>query len=314
MANFIPIAGAPDGAGGFLIQPEYAGPLVDTIAQETALDKLGVTVERTNTRRKIYSRLVGRPTAGFVDEAADAPVTGAEFGKISIVIKKIATTILYTEEELEDAQSDPEAMLGPEVERAFAVLMDAHALGYASGAAIASQFADENGVAQDVHSHIPAGGQIELGATADAFALAVSAGAAFVEGNGGEVTGVAVANDAKQSFRDARDADGRPLYQPMGGVPGIGTPQVDGVAFTTNLDMFPAGVGKVGAIGGDWAHARLVIRKDVSVKIATEATVLDGANTHRLFQQDKIAVKYTARAGFGLHQGDALFYEVRNAA
>lgn len=314
MANFIPIAGSPDGAGGYLIQPDYAAPLIDAIARETAVDKLGLTIERTNTRKRIYPRLVGRPTAGFVDEAADSPVTGAEFGRITIVVKKIATTILYTEEELEDAYADPESMLGPEVEQAFAVLIDAHILGMSAGAAITSQFTDEGGTAQDLHSQVPAGGEVELGAADDALALALSAGAAYVEGNGGMVTGVAVANDLKQHIRDARDADGRPLYMAAGGVPGLTQPNIDGFAFTTNLDALPAGAGKVAAIGGDWKYGKLVLRRDLSVKVSTEATVLEGANEHRTFQQDKIAVKYTMRAGFGVHQGDKLFFEVLNAA
>lgn len=314
MPNFIPIAGAPDGAGGYLIQPEYAAPLVDAVQRETAIDRVGVKVEQTNTRKKIYPRLVGRPTAAFTDEAADSPVTGAEFGKVSIVVKKISSTILYTEEELEDAYADPQAMLGPEVEQAFGLLIDAHALGLSAGAAIVSSFADEDGNVQDIHSGIPAGGQVELGATNDALALAMSAGAAWVEGNGGTVTGVAIASDARQHIRDARDADGRPLYQTAGGIPGVKDPEIDGLAFTTNLDAFPAGAGKVAAIGGDFAHARLVMRKDISVKVSTDATVVEGANTHRTFQQDKIAVKYTMRVGFGRHQGDKLFFEVRNAA
>lgn len=315
MANYIPIAGAPDGAGGFLIQPEYAAPLVDAVARETAIDKLGVTIERTNTRKKVYPRLVGRPTAGFTDEAADSPVTGAEFGKVSIVVKKISTTILYTEEELEDAYADPEAMLGPQVEQAFALLIDAHALGLSAGVAITSQFKDEDGAVQDIHSAIPAGGQVEYDQTQeDALALALSAGAAWVESNGGQVNGTALANDAKQSVRDARDLQGRPLYQMGGGIPGAVTPDIPGVAFTTNLDAFPAAAGKVMAIGGDWTHSRLVIRKDVSVKVSTDATVNDGTNDHRTFQQDKVAVKYTSRVGFGRHQGDKLWFEVRNAA
>lgn len=318
MANFIPIAGTPDGAGGVLIQPEYSQPLIDAIARQTAIDKMGVTIEQTATRKKIYPRLVGRPTAAFVDEAADSPVTGAEFGKLSIVVKKIATTIIYTEEELADAYANPEVLLSPEVEAAFAQLVDGHALGLVGGAAVTSAFKDEDGVAMDVHSKIPVGGQVELGGTADAFMLANSAGAAWVEDNGGTVTGVAVANDVKRSLRDARDADGRPLYQVGGSALGVidrSQDNIDGVGFTTNLDMFPAGAGKVGAIGGDWKHTKMVMRQDIVAKVSTDATVVDGAAVqHRTFQQDKVAVKWTARMGFGVHQGDKLFYEITNTA
>lgn len=318
MANFIPIAGTPDGAGGYLIQPEYSAPLIDAIARATAIDKMGVTIERTATRKKIYPRLVGRPTAAFVDEAADAPVTGAEFGKLSIVVKKIATTIIYTEEELADAYANPEALLSPEVEAAFAQLVDGHALGYVGGAAITSAFKDEDGAVMDVYSKIPAGGKVELGASNDAFMLANSAGAGWVEENGGTVTGVAVASDVKRTLRDARDADGRPLYQTGGTALGVidrSQDAIDGVGWTTNLDGFPAGVGKCAAIGGDWKYTRMVMRQDLVAKASTEATVVDGgANEHRTFQQDKVAVKWTTRMGFGVHEGAKLFYAVMNEA
>jgi hypothetical protein len=169
----------------------------------------------------------------------------------------------------------------------------------------------------DVYSKIPAGSKVEYDQTKpDALALATSAGAAKVEDNGGQVTGVALATDAKQSLRDARDQQGRPLYSSGGSIPGVGgTPNIEGAAFTTALSMFPAGVSAIGAIGGDWAHARTVIRKDIVVKVTTDATVRDGGGTdHRTFQQDKVAVKYTARIGFGVHQGDKLFFSVENAA
>lgn len=313
MPNYIPIAGTPDAAGGHLIQPEYAGPLVDAIARQSALTNL-VNIERTNSRKRKYSRLIGRPTAAFVDEAADIPATGAEFASLEINVKKIATTILYTEEELEDAADDPEQMLGPEVESAFADLIDAHAFGLAAGAAIVTKFD------ADIHSQIPANGQIELGATADALALAISAGMAYVEANGGRPNGVAYALDLRQHIRDARDGQGRALYEGQGGALGTGQPGPGDtfyglrVGVTTNLDAFPAAVGKVAAIGGDFTHAKLIIRRDVSVKISTDATINVAGTDHRTFQQDKVAVKYTARVGFNTHQGPTMFFEVRNAA
>lgn len=313
MANFIPIAGTPDGAGGYLIQPEYANPLVDAIARESAVAVLG-QFERTSTRKRIYPRLIGRPTASFVDEAADTQASGAEFGSVTVNVKKIGTTILYTEEELEDAYADPQALVGPEVEKAFADLIDAHVLGLAAGAAITTNFDAA------IHQSIPAGGQIELGATADALALATSAGMAFVEGNGLMPNGIATALDLRQHVRDARDADGRPLYQPgqhaLGSDDGQPNTQFYGMrqAETTNLDAFPAGAGKVAAIGGDWSRTKGIIRRDMSIRVSTEATVNVAGTDHRLWQQEKIGVKYTMRLGFNGHELNKAFFEIRNAA
>lgn len=313
MANFIPIAGSPDAAGGHLIQPEYAEPLVDAIARASAVAVLA-NFEQTSTRKRKYPRMVGRPTAAFVGEGADSPATGAEFGSLEVNVKKISTTILYTEEELEDAYADPEQLVGDEVEGAFAELIDAHVLGLAAGAAITTNFD------ADLHSQIPAGGEVELGGTPDALGVAVSAGMAYVEGNGGRPTGLAYALDLRQHIRDARDANGRPLYEEatraIGDASADTLPQFYGqrAAVTTNLDAFPAGAGKVAAIGGDWSKTKGVMRRDMTVRITTEATVNVAGTDHRTWQQEKIGVKYTMRLGFNAHQADKMFYEILNAA
>ena len=313
MPNFIPIAGTSDAAGGHLIQPEYANPLVDAIARSSAVARLA-NFEKTSTRKRKYPRLIGRPTAAFVGEGADSAATGAEFGSVEVNIKKISTTVLYTEEELEDAYADPQALVGPEVEEAFADLIDAHVLGLAAGAAITTSFD------ADIHSQIPAGGQVELGATADALAVAVSAGMAYVEGQGLRPNGLATALDLNQHIRDARDANGRPLYQgamdAVGANDGQPMPTFFGLrqATTTNLDAFPAAAGKVAAIGGDWSRTKGLIRRDMTVRVSTEATVNVSGTDHRMFQQEKVAVKYTMRLGFNGHELNKAFFEVRNAA
>lgn len=312
MANFIPIASSPDGAGGYLIQEEYGSVLVDAIARTSAVAVLA-NFERTSSRRRTYPRLIGRPTAAFVAASADIPASGAEFANLVVNVKKIATILLYEEEELEDAATDPQNLLGPEVEAAFADLIDAHVLGLAAGAAITTGFD------QSLHAGVPAGGEVELGATADALAVAVSAGMAYVEGNGGRPNGLATALDLNQHVRDARDANGRPLYQ--GGMDAIaanaGQPASTfwGLrwATTTNLDAFPAGAGKVAAIGGDWTKTKGIIRRDVTVRVSTDATVNVAGTDHRTFQQEKVAVKYTIRVGFNAHQIDKMFFEVLNA-
>lgn len=313
MPNYIPIMGTPDAAGGYLIRPEYGKVLVDAVAQESAVGQF-VNFERTKTRKKKYTRLVGRPTASFVGEGADIPATGAEFGEIDVNVKKIGTTILYTEEELEDAEEDPQALVNSEVEAAFAQLIDAHILGMAAGVPITTQFDDSFNAGIETS-------RIELGAGGDAWPAAVSAAMGYIEGNGGIPTGVIAAQDLRQYLRDARresDATEPALTD------GFARERKDTYelphAYTTNLDGFPAGeVGegeakqaKVVAVVGDFKHALGIMRQDIRFKIADQATVNVGGTDHRTWQQDKIAVKWTMRVGFNAHQINQLFAAIVN--
>lgn len=311
MPNHIPIMGTPDAAGGYLIRPEYGATLIDAVAEESALGNF-VGVERTKTRKRKYTRLVGRPTASFVGEGADIPATGAEFGEIEVNVKKIATTILYTEEELEDAEEDPQTLVNSQVESAFAQLIDAHALGLAAGSPIVTQF--DNSFNAGIASS-----RIELGASGDAWPKAVSAAMGYIEGNGGTPNGIIAATDLKQVMRDARsEADGTNPALTEGFARESKDTYTLPHAYTTNLDGFPAGeVGgqpKVVAIVGDFTHAKYILRQDIRVKLADQATVNVGGTDHRTWQQDKIAVKWSMRVGFNVHQLDGLFAAIVNGA
>jgi hypothetical protein len=314
MPNYIPIMGTPDAAGGYLIRPEYGKVLVDAVAQESALGKF-VDVERTNTRKRKYTRMVGRPTASFVGEGADIPATGAEFGEIEVNVKKIGTTILYTEEELEDAEEDPQALVNSQVESAFAALIDAHALGMGAGVPLTTQF--DNSFNAGIATK-----RIELGAAGDAWPKAVSEAMGYVEGNGGTPNGIIAATDLKQVIRDARTASDATAPALTDGF----SREQDNTytlphGYSTNLDGFPAGkVGagegqpKVVAIVGDFTHAKYILRQDIRIKLADQATVNVGGTDHRTWQQDKVAIKWTMRVGFNVHQIDGLFAAIENGA
>jgi hypothetical protein len=313
MPNYIPIMGTPDAAGGYLIRPEYGQVLVDAVAAESALGQF-VSVERTKTRKRKYTRLVGRPTASFVGEGADIPATGAEFGEIEVNVKKIGTTILYTEEELEDAEEDPQALVNSQVETAFAQLIDAHALGMGAGVPLTTQF--DNSFNAGVKSK-----RIELGTAGDAWPTAVSDAMGYIEDNGGTPNGVIAATDLRKYLRDQRRETEKTEPALTDGF-SKATPDTYDLphGYTTNLDGFPAGEvgageakqGKVVAVVGDFTHAKYILRQDIRIKLADQATVNVGGTDHRTWQQDKIAIKWTMRVGFNVHQVDGLFAVILN--
>jgi HK97 family phage major capsid protein len=264
-------------------------------------------VDRVVGRRERYTVYAGRPTAAFVAEGAAKAATGAEFSELVVNIKKIASIVMYTEELLEDAREDPSVLVGADVEAAFMNLIDAHALGYQAGAAIAGSFDSElTNTTQTT----------ELGSTGDAFALAVSAAMEQVEANGGVPNGIVAASDVRAHLRDQRNAGdviAQPVYtdgfnrepDSLYGLP---------IRYSSNLDAFPAAAGKIAAVVGDYSHAVFALRRDITLRTSTEATIDVGGTLHNLFQQNKTAVLWEMRVGFAAHDINRMFANITNAS
>lgn len=312
MANQIPLSEAVNAAGGFLVEPQLGEALIQKVNRKSAVMELSNVKRVANSNRMSWPVYLGRPTAGFVGEAAPKPQTGAEFGQLTANIKKIATIVRYTEELLQDARIDPQVLINPDVEAAFADLIDANMVGtHPGGASTQANFSTnfDAALANTTQS-------VELGTGQDAFAIALSAAIAIIEANGGMPSGMVAALDTKGHLRDARDTQGRSLYMDgFSGDPG----SIYGLSptFTTNLDGFPAGLmggvgspGKTVAIVGDFSHSIPVIRSDISTRVLTEATI-GGVN---LAETNQTALLWEMRVGYQVFDLNRMFVRIVNAA
>lgn len=305
MANNTPLNIGTDAAGGYLFEEQYGDVFIDGIARESAVAQLA-TIRRLSSKREKYAVYSGRPTVAFVDESAEKTATGAEFGQVTLDVKKLAAIVIYSEELLEDAANDPRLLINDDMIGAFAAKIDAHALGYEAGSAISSSFNSELGETSQT---------VELGTGGDAFAVAVSSAIDTVEGNGYRATGAAVARDVKKHLRDSRQTveTAQAVYTPgferepdsLYGVQ---------LTYTTNLDAFTAGAGKKAAVVGDFSHAVLGIRKDLTARVSTEATVTVGGTPRNLWQRNEVAVLWEMRVGFAAHDLNRAFVAVTNAS
>lgn len=301
MANAIPMLEGTDASGGYLVRDTFGETLSKAIQRESAIARFA-RVERVAGKRQRYTVYSGRPTVAFTAEGAAKTSTGAEFTELAINVKKLAAITLYTEELLEDAVEDPRVLVNADLAEAFAYAIDGHALGYTDGTAIVGQFDVELTATTQT---------FEMGTGGDAFAVACSQAMAAVEGNGYKVNGIAAAFDLRAHMRDARKTveTTEGVYQTgfdrepdsLWGVP---------LAFTANLDALPAAAGKVAAVVGDWRQAILALRKDLTMRVSTEATV--GGNS--LFEQNKVAVLHEMRVGFNVHDVNRSFAVITNAA
>jgi HK97 family phage major capsid protein len=321
MANQIPFATGTTAAGGALVRPEYAEVMQQAIARlNPAMSLVNVVRRNMQGNQVTWPIYLGRATAGFVGEGNDKPITGGEFTTHNLFIKKMATNVVFTEEMLEDAYQNPEAIVNDDVESAFANLTDQHILGTHPGGANTQAFLDTSFDGVNTGANQLALGNttqtVELGTGADAFAVALSQAMAIIEGNGGIPNGVLAGLDVKGHLRDARDTQGRPLY--TDGFQNA-NPSIYGLsaAFTTSLDGFPAGTyggagakPKIAAIVGDYRFAKAVVRKQLVVRKTTEGMV----GTHNAFEENKVITQWDFRMGFTVYDLNRQFVAITNAS
>jgi HK97 family phage major capsid protein len=311
MANAIPLLEGTNASGGFYVPDTYVqNAFARGLDRRSAVAALA-NIRRVTGKRENYTEYVGRPTAAFVAEGADKPATGAEYAQVTVDIKKIASVVMYTEELIEDAQADPTLLVNNDVRAAFADLIDAHALGQTSAGTLTSQF---NSTLRSTTS------TVEYDQTkADGLSLALSSAINTIQTNGYTPNAAIWAPDAGLKFRDARDTQGRPLYDSSIGAmdPNTLAPQYGlQQRISTNLQSVAgtAAAGRVIGIVGDFTHALMAVRNDIRVKFSDQATVDVGGTAHRLWQQNKIASLWECRVGFVVHDLNRAFVAIINAA
>lgn len=309
MANQIPLSGASNAAGGYLLPPEQGEILTNGILMESGALQLAGDSRRTSTRKTQYPIWLGQPTAGPVGEGAKKPPTGAEFGQTAINIKKFATYVIFTDEMIEDLQAgDLNTLVDSGVRKAINDTIDAHVLGLDSGAAITGVFDTElTGSTATVEW---------VQGTADGLEKAVSAALGTLEANGYGDPGnqaVLLGFGFAQKLRDARQAvettvrvyDGQrdPLYG-----------RSNAVSTNLNTATEAAGAGKVVGVVVYKPNLHVRLRTDVSVKTSTEATVSDGSTDRNAFEENLTVVRYETRLGFMVHDLNRSVVEIINAA
>jgi HK97 family phage major capsid protein len=314
MANAIPLLEGTAASGGYLVPDNFAGQLFERglNRQSAVVGMPGLRVRRVNGKREKFTEYVGRPTVATVAEGADKPATGAEYAEVTCDIVKATAIVMYTEELIEDAQEDPTILINADVRAAFADYIDSNAIGRNAAGTIVGAFNSELSETTQTVEIANTGG--------DRVAVAVSAAMALVEGNGYTPTGVILVHDARQHFRDARQATETTAQVYSSDTAGYvqPTPVLFGlpIGYTTNLQTLAgaAAAGRVVGIVGDFSQALLAIRQDIRLKFSDQATVDVGGTQHRLWQQNKVASLWEMRMGFVVHDLNRAFAAIINAA
>ena len=98
-----------DGAGGYLVPNTYDTRLVMALEEENVLRKLGTTFQTTHKLHIPISEGIGR--AVWVAEGESYPVGEAKFSEVVIDAHKLGTSVLASDEMLEDGGVDLEAYI-----------------------------------------------------------------------------------------------------------------------------------------------------------------------------------------------------------
>ncbi len=307
MANQIPLSGAADASGGFILPDAQGAILTNGLLVDSGALAIAGDSRATSSRKETFPVWLGNPTASFVGEGALKPITGAELSSTALNIKKVATIIPFTDEMREDvANGDLDTLVDTGVRSSIADVIDAHIVGKDSGTDLATSF---DSMLRSTTS------TVELGTAGDALRLAISAAMGTLEANGyRQNLGVLLASDVARAVRDARAAveTTTAIYDAADPFYGLEA------QFSTNLNTLSevAGAGKIVAFVVSRPNLHVRIRKDVEVSVSNSANyTTDGGTTWvSAFQQNETLLRYETRLGFMVHDMNRSVVAITNAA
>jgi HK97 family phage major capsid protein len=113
--------------------------------------------------------------------------------------------------------------------------------------------------------------------------------------HGGIMNGIALSPQGKGVLLAAKDGTERPLF--INSVAEGAVPMVLGAPVKVNKGMYNA-TGKVLGVAGDWTQAMYGTVEGVVIDYSSDATLVSGATTINLFQQNMFAVRAEIEIGF----------------
>lgn len=253
---------------------------------------------RGQTRMPVMSAF---PTASFISgDTGLKPATDMSWSNVYLNAEVLACIVPIPEEVLDDASYDIMGEVKPRIVEAMGAAIDRAVLfgtnkpaswpaDILTGATAASQTVNSgSNPALDLYDEIMGEGGVISFPEEDGFA---------VDGHVGALT-------LRAKLRGLRTSVGEPIFtaenSPQGDMQ-----QKQQYALDGNPIMFPKnGFTAASALlfSGDWSQLVWSMRKDMTFKVATEATLMDNAGnvSLNLFQQDSIALRCTMRLAFAV--------------
>lgn len=279
-----------DRSGASALMPEEVfDSLIGKVTYASAVLSLfrRVPVSRGQVRMPVLSAL---PTAYWVDGDSGLKATSkVAWTNKYLNIEELAVIVPVPENVLDDSDFDIWAEAEPLLAEAIATALD-QAVFFGTNAP--DSFPDDIDTAATAAGNTNAEGDT---AAQGGFMGDVDDTIALVERDGFDVTGFFAARSARAHFRAARSTTGEQLDRDRLS-PKLD--ELDGLPIKYEAPgLFPQGVR---LFAGDWTQFVVGVRKDVTIKILTEAVLQDSDGTiiYNLAQQDMVAARVTFRAGW----------------
>ena len=277
-------------ATGLVLPKEVSADIWQNAVEQSAVLRLAQRTDLPGTGKSIQT-ITGDPTADWVAETAEKPVSRPTLGNKSMTPYKMAVIVPFSNE----FKRDFARLYGELVKRLPA------ALGQKLDATVFNGTAPGSGFDVLTNSTL-----VGIGGT-DPYKGFVNADAA-VSAAGGMVDGYALAPQARPLLLGARDGFNRPLFTSGVGSRDLTGPLVAPISFSKavySADADGAGAGTAKGLGfaGDWSSALVGIVEDVSVDISDQATINDGGTQINLWQRNMFAVRAEMEVGFIVRDG-----------
>ncbi len=286
-----------------LIDPEVSNILLKDVANRSAAMTMfrQIPMGTSQVRMPILGSL---PTAYWVSgDTGLKGTTKVDWTNKYLTAEELAVIVPIPDAVIDDANYDIWGYLQPLVAEAIARKLDAAVL---FNVETPSTFPTAIAPAA-----IAVGHDVERGTNAaneGGFAQDLSDAFGLVEADGFAVTGITAAANVRALLRGARDANGVQLTE-------VTPTSVYGVSVNYAAPgLWPTTSGSAEAIVGDFSHAILGVRQDLTYKMLTEATIYgpDSEVLYALAQQDMTALRVVAR--FGFQVDNTINYENPNAS
>lgn len=269
---------------GLVLTPEQSNEIIADAVEQSAIMQIADRVSLPGSGLSIPV-ITGEPTADFVGETAEKPVSEHAFNTKTMTPYKIAVIELFSNEFRRDYRR-----LYDELRRRLPY-------------AIARKFDATifNGTAPGTGFDVLTGATAQDIETSPYTALVGAYGSIATSGN--RPTGFVLSPAAEVILYSATDDNKRPLFLPSIADGSVGS--ILGTPVIKNQNVYVAGNPNVVGFVGDWTKAKWGMVDDISIAISEEATINTGTEQVNLWQRNMFAVRAEAEVGFIVSDTDA---------
>lgn len=273
------------GTSGITLPTDIANEIWANAQHESAIMQLAQRIDLPGRGLSIPV-ITADPTASFVAESTEKPVSNSTFSTKTMKPYKIAAIELVSNELMRD------------LPRLYDTLVRRlpGAIGKTFDATVFNGTAPGTGF--DVLTSVTSV-NIEDGANTTTYQQLVTV-LETLAAAGYELNGWALAPQGRAVLLGAIDTVGRPIFTPDAAAGTFGA--VLGARVVSAPNAYKAGTGvsvpNIVGFAGDWTKARWGIVGDIDIAISDQATINDGTKQINLWQRNMTAIRVEAEVGF----------------